>query len=424
MKLLNSILSLIIIVASVILCEQIISNSISNQQNKNDYAELNNVKYGLFSVDEWKKQIAVILSEEINNLYLSRTTERELRKHIEILLNTLIDKVYKIISEGDSDSTGGSVKQALVKIFINLDDIKKGIPEYADAIMHEITKPKTQGQIKTLLNKRVKQYISKTFDIQDTSELDRILLLTGSQDIESARVKLNKEISAKHDVIFKEATLLIVLSVVLFSLSGFSKRPLTPSRHILLVLSLVMLLAAGVTTPMIDLEAKISRMSFVLMGHPIEFENQVLYFQSKSILDVFWIMITHKDLQMKFVGVLLITFSIVFPLLKIVSILGYYYDYRHARKNPVIEFFVLKSGKWSMADVMVIAIFMAYIGFNGIITNQFDKLSSATQGLEILTTNGTSLEPGYYLFLTYTLLALFSAEFLTGKPQVYERKNS
>ena len=62
---------------------------------------------------------------------------------------------------------------------------------------------------------------------------------------------------------------------------------------------------------MIDMEAKISQMSFVLMSHPIHFENQVLYFQSKSILDVFWIMITHKDTQMKFVGVLLITFSIL-----------------------------------------------------------------------------------------------------------------
>ena len=74
---------------------------------------------------------------------------------------------------------------------------------------------------------------------------------------------------------------------------------------------------AGVTTPMIDMEAKISQMNFILMGYPIHFENQVLYFQSKSILDVFWIMITHKELQMKLVGVLVITFSIFFPLVKI-----------------------------------------------------------------------------------------------------------
>ena len=184
------------------------------------------------------------------------------------------------------------------------------------------------------------------------------------------------------------------------------------------MLSLVVLLAAGVTTPMIDMEAKISQMSFVLAGYPIHFENQVLYFQSKSILDVFWIMITHKDLQMKVVGVLVITFSIFFPLLKIASSLVYYYNYRQARENPVVRFFVLKSGKWSMADVLVVAIFMAYIGFNGIITSQFGQLSSVSQELVILTTNGTSLQPGYYLFLTYTLLALFLSGFLSRAPVV------
>jgi NADH:ubiquinone oxidoreductase subunit K len=76
-----------------------------------------------------------------------------------------------------------------------------------------------------------------------------------------------------------------------------------------------------------------------------------------------------------------------------------------------------------MADVMVVAMFMAYIGFNGIITSQFGQLSSASQELVILTTNGTSLQPGYYLFLAYTLLALFLSGFLTRKPQAEERKN-
>jgi hypothetical protein len=407
-----------IIISSVILCHQIITNSISNQKNKNDYAEINHIKYGLFSVDEWKRQITVIVAEEINKLYLSRTNERELRKHIEVLLNKLIDEVDKKVREGHSGSAKGWAKQSFINIFISLEDIKKGIPEYAEAIMHEITKSKTRGQIKTMLNKQLEQYINKTFSAQDTSQMSRILHLTDSKDIESARINLNKTISVKHDLIVKETILLIILSVILFSLSGFSKQPLARSEYLLLVLSLIILLTAGVTTPMIDMEAKISQMSFVLMGHPIHFENQVLYFQSKSILDVFWIMITHKDIQMKFVGALLITFSIFFPLIKIVSSLGYYFNYHHAKKNRVIKFFVFKSGKWSMADVMVIAIFMAYIGFNGIITSQFGQLSSAGQELVILTTNGTALQPGFYLFLTYTLLALFLSVFLTRKPKV------
>ena len=74
-----------------------------------------------------------------------------------------------------------------------------------------------------------------------------------------------------------------------------------------------------------------------------------------------------------------------------------------------------------MADVLVVAIFMAYIGFNGIISSQFGQLSSITQELVILTTNGTALQPGYYLFLTYTLLALFLSGFLSRTPGATER---
>jgi len=417
MKLLTLILSLIIIMSSVMLCHQIISNSLSNQKNKSDYAELNHIKYGLLSVDEWKRQISVILTEEINKLYFSKTNVQDIRKHIEVLLNTLIDQVDKQIRKQNTGSVEGWFKQTFMNIFVSLEDIKKGIPEYADSIINEMTSAKTEDQIKAALNEQLEQYIDQTHNIQDTSEMRRILLRTDSKDIESARIKLDKAISVKDDLISKETILLIILSVILFALSGFSKQSLAPSQYIILVLSLFILLLAGVTTPMIDIEAKISHMSLVLMGHPIHFENQVLYFQSKSVLDIFWIIIIHKGIQMKLVGVLIITFSIFFPLLKILSSVGYYYNYHRARENPVIKFFILKSGKWSMADVMVVAIFMAYIGFSGIITSQLDELSSAAPEVAILTTNGTSLQPGFYLFLTYTLLALFLSGYLTRKPQ-------
>jgi uncharacterized membrane-anchored protein YhcB (DUF1043 family) len=416
MKWTNWILSLIIVIASGVLCQQIISNSLSNQQDKNDYAELNSVKYGLLSIDEWKRQVTEILAEEINQLYLSKANERVLRKHIEVLLNTLIDEVDKKIRKENSGTAGGQIAQSFINIFVNLKEIKKGIPEYARAVIHEMTKPKSKRQIKAVLNRELDKYSDQTFDTQGTPRLGRILLRTDTSDIEGARAKLKEKVSVRHALIVKESGVLVLMAVILFALSGFSKLPLTPSRYIFLILSLVTLLIAGVTTPTIDMEATISQMNFMLIGHPIHFENQVLYFQSKSILDVFWIMITHKDFQMKLVGILLITFSIVFPVLKIISSMGYYFNFRKLRDNAVIRFFVLKSGKWSMADVMVVAIFMAYIGFNGIISSQLGHLRSADKELVILTTNATALQPGFYLFLTYTLLALMLTGFLTRKP--------
>ena len=416
LKALSLAVAVVVIIVSAVLCQQIITNSIANQKNKSDFAELNHAKYGFLSIDEWKAKITPIIEFEINKLYLSKTTEQALRKHIETLMSTLIDKVDKNIREANAETFKGRVKQSFINAFVKVDDVKKGIPEYADAVIKEMTKPTTERQIKEVLSDQLKKYSEHTFDLQDTAELSRIMQRTGSDNIESARSKVDEDILAKGNLIIEETIALITLAVILFALAGFNYQPLLPAQYMLLVLSLIILLIAGVTTPMIDMEATISQINFELLGHPVRFENQVLYFQSKSILDVFWIMITHKAPQMKFVGALLVTFSILFPLLKIASSLVHYYNYRNARENRVINFFVFQSGKWSMADVMVVAIFMAYIGFNGIITSQFGKLKSASEELAVLTTNATSLQPGFYLFLTYTLLALFLSVFLSRKP--------
>lgn len=423
MKHLNWIFSILTVIASVILCQQIVTNSVANQQNKNDFAELNHVKYGLLSIDEWKRQVTIILADEINRLYLSKSNERTLRKHIEVLLNTLIDKVDSRVRKENAETTGGQWSQTFIDMFVNIDSIKKGIPEYADAVIHEMTKAKTKRQVKAELSKQLERYSKQTFDFQEAPELARILLRTDSRDVEGARIKLGDEIATRHDRIVRDVILLILLAALIFTLSAFEKSALPRTRYLSLILVLVILLFAGVTTPTIDMEAKISQMSFMLLGSPVHFENQVLYFQSKSILDVFRIMINHEDVQMKLVGVLLVTFSIIFPLLKIVSTLGFYFDFHQARRNPVIKFFVLHSGKWSMADVMVVAIFMAYIGFNGIIANQLGHLNLKSDEIVLLTTNGTSLQPGFYLFLSYTLLALFLSELLTKKHHAEERRN-
>lgn len=420
MKIIKLAISIIILVASTVVCSDIISRSISNQTYKNDYAELNHIKYGLLSVDEWKRQIAVILAGELNKLNLLETNRRALRKHIEIVLASLIDEVDKKVRAMNSDSATGRIKQSVIDAFVSVKEIKKDVPAYAEIVMKELKKAEAKGELRIVLAKKLNQYFDKTYSMENTAQIKRILERNDRKDIEGTRASLHKLISDNHDLILKEAILLVLLSVILFSLYGFSKSPLAPSGFVLLVLSLILLLTAGVTTPMIDIEAKIGSLSFVLVGHSIQFQNQVLYFQSKSILDVFRIMISHNDVLMKFVGVLLITFSVFFPLLKIASSFLYYYNYRGTKENPLIRFFVLKSGKWSMADVMVIAMFMTYIGFNGIITSQLDQLNETGPGLDVLTTNGTSLQPGFYLFLAYVLLGLFFSGFLAGKTESVE----
>jgi hypothetical protein len=167
---------------------------------------------------------------------------------------------------------------------------------------------------------------------------------------------------------------------------------------------------AGISTPMIDLEARIDRLVFLLIGEEVVFTDNIIFFQTKSITDIVEILIREGSFEMVFVGILVFTFSIVFPFSKLLS--SYLYSLRIGRLNDnrLIRFFVVKSGKWSMADVMVVAFFMAYVGFNGIVASQLDSLKGSTESVEIFTTNGTKLLGGFYLFLSFCISSLVLSE--------------
>lgn len=59
-----------------------------------------------------------------------------------------------------------------------------------------------------------------------------------------------------------------------------------------------------------------------------------------------------------------------------------------------------------MADVMVVAIFMAYVGFNGILDSQMEILDVQSDSLTSVGTNNTSLQPGYILFIAFVIFSL------------------
>jgi uncharacterized paraquat-inducible protein A len=129
----------------------------------------------------------------------------------------------------------------------------------------------------------------------------------------------------------------------------------------------------------------------VLLGEHVVFKNQVLFFQTKSILDVVEVLVKQPALDSIGVGVLILVFSILFPITKLTSTGIHLLGNRKIAESKFIKYFAFQSGKWSMADVIVIAILMTYIGLNG---------------LTIITTNNTALQPGYIIFISFVLYGL------------------
>jgi hypothetical protein len=157
---------------------------------------------------------------------------------------------------------------------------------------------------------------------------------------------------------------------------------------------------------MIEIDARIKEMSFLLIGERISFHDQVIFFQSKSIVDVVRILLETGKYDSAIVGILILLFSIVFPIGKLLATKCYLLGNERLRNNKVIQFFAFKSGKWSMADVKVVAIFMAYIGFKGILDTQLASLNLQTDSLASISTNETTLQPGFILFVAFVLFGL------------------
>jgi len=165
------------------------------------------------------------------------------------------------------------------------------------------------------------------------------------------------------------------------------------------------LLLGGVLTPMIEVEAKISSLSLTFMGSPISFTDQVLYFQSKSVLEVFRTLISMGRPDMWIVGVLVLMFSIVFPTLKTFTLSLCLYRPSLLQGNRLVRFLALESSKWSMADVMALAIFMSFVAFNGLIANTMNGLLQSGAQLTI-PTDSSKVLPGYYLFIGFCMASL------------------
>jgi hypothetical protein len=168
----------------------------------------------------------------------------------------------------------------------------------------------------------------------------------------------------------------------------------------------VTLLAGGVLSPMLEVEAKISQVQFTFFGQPISFDEQVLYYQSKTVLEVFRTLIDIGKPEMWIVAVLLLTFSVIFPTLKILTLGVCLIRLDWLRKSHLARFFALESSKWSMADVMALSIFMSFVAFNGVISSALGGLQSPGAQIRI-PTDSSQILAGFYLFIGFVMASLF-----------------
>ncbi len=397
-----------------------------------DMAEINNVRYGMLDADLWVERISAILERRIAEFELTDANRPEVKRNVERVLDRLIVEVGVYLrnrnEQGGSwwERLQGKLHQGVQDWLVDFEDIRRQVPEYADAILEELSKPEVKQDITAQVLRLIREAAEATFTKTDRSALKLILLRHRCDEPVACSADLTTAIEHRADRARIKAGIVLTLITLLFAINLIRNPGLSHGKMTLLTLSTLILLVGGVWTPMIEIEAKISQLSFQLLGEPVIFENQVLYFQSKSIVDVVFLLMETGGYGMILVGFLISMFSIAFPAAKIVSSFLFHYDIKGLRQSWLVRFFALKSGKWSMADVMVVSIFMAFVGFSGLVSSQLSSIADAGKAVEVLTTNGTSLQIGFYLFLAFCIAGLIVSTVLESdakREQPTEERN-
>jgi hypothetical protein len=401
-----------LVLGAIALCILVVSQASRIKADEMALAEINDVKYGLLDADKWVAQISAILERRIDEFELTEKNKPALKRNVERILDRLlieIDAYQRRQSESGAtllDRIGGTLRRGLQDLFLDLDALREKVPIYAEKVLEELAKPEAKADIKAQLKAALSSMIDSTFARTDRSAFEAVLDKYGCTDSEHCRALLQGRIAQTRQTVRQQTMALIGVAAAIFVAVLYRSRGLSQAQMLAMTLATLILLAGGIMTPMIGIEAKVESLRMQLLGEPLVFEHQVLYFQSKSVTDVVRVLIETGEVDMLLVGVLIALFSVVFPSIKVAASYLYYHDYRGLRDQAQVRFFALKSGKWSMADVMVVAMLMAFIGFRGLVSNQLGSLSGLHDTVEVLTTNGTRLDVGFYLFLSFTIASL------------------
>lgn len=388
-------------------------HKLSDQQEelKEDYSNVNNITLGLFSVEQWHDKIANIVNHQVRHFTMTPTQKKELQVEVQQIVLSLINKAEALINK-PATSFSGKLKKFAIKTFVNTDDIKAQVPGFAKTIIAKVDNPANKKQLSTMAMGKFNAmqhsaYFDSAVNANDsiTNKIYHKYRVPGPYEFNSKiTTSLDRIRATTYNYCF--AMLGCIIAVLMLWWIFRKRVELHATLFVMSLLFAFILLAVGLSASMIEVDARIQSLDFVLLGEHVVFKNQVLFFQSKSILDVVEVLVKQPEVNSIGVGILILVFSILFPVLKLSSTGIHLLSKRKLAENKIIRYFAFQSGKWSMADVIVIAILMAYIGLNGLLQNQLASMNVRSNFLTIITTNNTALQPGYIIFISFVLYGL------------------
>ena len=373
---------------------------------RTDLAEITHARYGILSADKWREVIGPMLDAQVDRLDL-RGQSKRIRPMVERSLYALLDNIKTQMSSPNPTASGkpGGVNPMLVNIIVA--SLRPHVPEYTNVVMAELAKPQTQKSFRDSMRGVLADAVKNTFGATDMTAYNAILKRYGCSSGTACEQTLGKQIEAADAKLTRYYLAVLASAALGFILLIAGKPVLSRGAVLVLMLFCLSMLAGGVLSPMLEVEVRVTKLDATLLGTPIEFQDQSLYYRSKTVLEVSQTLIQMGRPEMTLVAVLVILFSVVFPALKMLALGACLFRPTLLRTNRVVKLLAFELSKWSMADVMALAIFMSFVAFNGVIGSAWDGVRDVPNVQQVMIpTNASRILPGFYLFVGFCVSSM------------------
>lgn len=389
------------------------TTSAEQEQIKRDYCTVNSITFGIFSVDRWRDQISNIVTQKIKGVRVTPEQKKELREAVSKELHGMIDQVVHDMTKPQK-GLGNKLKKLAFKSFVKPEELHKQVPTFTKIIVDRVTSPRMTNKLKNIATTKFDQLADQTFDSTQTAIRKVTKHMYTKYEVKDGDA-FNRQIETKlmnsRKITFDYAYALLACPFVaiIFWIFLRKKHYLHNSLFVMSLLMALVALIVGSTVSIVEVDARMKSLEFILMGEKVVFENQVLFFQSKSIIGIADVLIKQTKPDSITVGILIFLFVIILPILRIIARGVHMICRPIISENKVTRYLAFDSAKWDMADVMVVGIGMTYIGLNGILDSSLTDLNMKDEFLVTSTVNYTSILPGYLVFVGYVAFGFFLA---------------
>jgi len=386
------------------------------EQIKRDQSAVNSITFGLFSIDQWSNKVGAVINDQVSDFSVTPAQKKAMQAQVEQQLNGLVKKALADINKPQK-SFIGRIKKLAVNKLVDEDQIYAQVPSFAKTIVTKVTSPANTARIKNIVTGKVNELQAQTYDRTEdaaaavTAYMFHKYNVTDSTSFSrtvNSRLATIKALSYTYVYWMLGGVLAALALWLLMRRWGH----LHTTFFFMSLLIALVLLTVGISSSIINVDAQLQTFTLTVAGQNISFNDQSLFFQSKSIMEIIQTLIGQPKADAIMVGVLMLLFVIITPIVRIIAKGIHILGNRSLAENKAILYLAFDSAKWDMADVMVVGILMTYIGLNGILRNELKDIEFHTSSLNSTTANYTSLEPGYIIFVAYVVFSIVLAAIL------------